>query len=574
MTDRIKSMFKNLKIVNKINMIFIPLVLLPIIIIVISINYIYYIDNINNTKANIINNSQLISNQIQSVLLNVENCANTLNLDINYILENLRYEESESIKDLKFKKNLKTQINIAMEMFDEVSSITYIDTDDTLISSDINDTSAISFEDLYEKYLQNGIYAHWLALSESGLLKRNETEFYLLKLVVNIDTQEVEGILILTLPEREISDIYQRIYQNHKIDTCIIDENHRIISAIDKDKIFDMRNVSGKDIYFSSTGKILSGEYKIEDLNWYILSEIDFKYIKAPAVKILQYMILASVIAGSLAIITARILSSAITNPILKLKTSMLSVRYENLHQYLAVESEDEVGVLSRVYNEMLHRIHFLLEQVKIEQNKKREYEFALMQAQIKPHFLYNTLDLVYVLISLDKKEEARRVTKLLADFFRGSLSVGKEIIDIREECNLISHYLEIQKYRYSDLFDYCIEIDEGIQSFLIPKLSLQPLVENSIYHGLKRGDTKGLIRIKVRDKGAAILISVIDNGVGMEESLIQRILSMKNTNTTYKSFGIYNVNQRLKLYYEDAYRMNIVSEVGEGTRINITIKK
>lgn len=574
MAGRIKSMFKNLKIVNKINMIFIPLVLLPIIIIVISINYIYYIDNVNNTEANIINNSQLISSQIQSVLLNVENCANTLKLDINYILENLRYEESESIKDLKFKKNLKTQINIAMEMFEEVSSITYIDTEDTLISSDTDDISDISFENLYLKYLQKGMYTHWLSLSESGLLKRKELEFYLLKLVVNIDTQEMEGILILTLPEREIANIYQKIYQNHKIDTYIMDENYRIISAIDKDKIFDIRNMSGEDIYFSSSDNILRGEYKIEDLNWYILSEIDFKYIKAPAEKILQYMIFASAIAGSLAIMTARILSSAITNPILKLKTGMLSVRYENLHQYLEVESEDEVGVLSRVYNEMLHRIHFLLEQVKIEQNKKREYEFALMQAQIKPHFLYNTLDLVYVLISLDKKEEARKVTKLLADFFRGSLSVGKEIIDIREECNLISNYLEIQKYRYSDIFDYCIEIDESIQSFLIPKLSLQPLAENSIYHGLKRGDTKGSIRIRVRDKGETILISILDNGVGMEEHLIQRILSTEHTNTTYKSFGIYNVNQRLKLYYEDAYRMNIISKTGESTRINITIKK
>jgi two-component system sensor histidine kinase YesM len=161
---------------------------------------------------------------------------------------------------------------------------------------------------------------------------------------------------------------------------------------------------------------------------------------------------------------------------------------------------------------------------------------------------------------------------KSLAGFYRISLSKGNDIITIKDEIRLIENYLSIQKLRYVEYLDYLIEIDEDIYSYQIPKLTLQPLVENSIYHGLKQKDDRGMLRIKGYREDETVKIEVIDDGAGMDEELITRILSKTSNFKKNSDFGLYSVNSRLKLLYGDKYGIKIESKVNVYTKVTVIL--
>ncbi len=569
-----KAGMQNFKIENKINIVFMPLVLLPIIVIIFFVYYMYYETNLSHAKRSMQNNSALVSEQILSKLSSVENCADTLNQNLNYILDILRYEASAGIRDLKFKQSAESQMGIALTMFQEVESISFISPDDECISVGTEGRVSLSYRELTDKYFAGNVYKTWLDLSEKDLPGTGDRAFYLLSTVINIENQEPVGILVLAMREEELSAIYGGIYHNHAVSMHILDADGRVISSMDKEKILQKGHYRIQPPHFYIEKDKLLLSYPIAQADWYIVSEMDLSYVRADSMEFLRYMLPVSIVLGLLVLVTAKKLSRLITKPLLELKNNMVSITYGKLDSYADIYSRDEVGVLSRVYNEMLEKIHSLLQQVEEEQNKKREYELALMQAQIKPHFLYNTLDLVYVLISLGRADEAKSTTKALAHFFRSTLSSGREIIAIEEEISILSDYLRIQKCRYPEVFEYEIQADEEVKAYLIPKLSLQPLAENAIYHGLKQQEKKGFIKILAKNDEESIYLSVQDNGIGIERELLDRILDEAKENRSYKSFGIYNVNRRFKLYYGERYKMEIRSAFPEGTQIDIWIKK
>ena len=238
------------------------------------------------------------------------------------------------------------------------------------------------------------------------------------------------------------------------------------------------------------------------------------------------------------------------------------------------VDSRDEIAVLADRFNDMAGNIQTLVVKVREDEQKMRKADLRLLQEQINPHFLYNTLDNIVWLIEGNEPDEAVEMVVTLSEFFRLVLSKGKEFITIRQEEQHISSYLQIQGKRYHDILDYHIYIDPEIYEYQIPKLTMQPLVENALYHGIKYKRSRGMIEITGTKEGENLYLTVADDGVGMDEDELKKLEKeiSRPCKETESGFGLANVNERIRMYFGSEYGMKIWSEKGSGTRITIEI--
>lgn len=268
--------------------------------------------------------------------------------------------------------------------------------------------------------------------------------------------------------------------------------------------------------------------------------------------------------------------SKSITRPIRKLCAQTSKVAKGDFTANTQVETTDEIAILTHNFNDMTQEIGLLIEDIKQNEKNLHLTEMKLLQAQINPHFLYNTLDTIVWLAEAGKNQEVVTIVTYLSDFFRTTLSKGRDFITIQEEQLHIESYMKIQKFRYLDNMDYSIDIDKEIYPYTIPKLMLQPIAENALVHGVRNKRGKGYISITGRKKGNDIIFQVTDNGRGMTpeelQQLLQSILTNNNNATDNSGFGMVNVNQRIRSYYGEEYGITCESELNAGTTVTITI--
>lgn len=258
----------------------------------------------------------------------------------------------------------------------------------------------------------------------------------------------------------------------------------------------------------------------------------------------------------------------SIIRPIRRLGEVTDQVARGNLSIRSDVKAGAEVGMLSESLNSMIDKINELLEQVKIEQIQLRKAEFELLQSQINPHFLYNTLDAIIWLAEAGEQKKVVNMVGSLSDFFRASLNQGKDIISLKEELNHVRSYLEIQQVRYQDILQYEINIPKELEQCLIPKITIQPLVENALYHGIKNKRGQGKIIISGSKDSEGAVIRVFDNGIGIKKERLNEIVRGITNKTPMKNeiYGLYNVNERIRLNFGEKYGISIESSYGEGT--------
>lgn len=220
----------------------------------------------------------------------------------------------------------------------------------------------------------------------------------------------------------------------------------------------------------------------------------------------------------------------------------------------------------------MVTRIQKLMEQVRNEEVTLRKTELRALQAQINPHFLYNTLDSIAWMCEEERSREAVEMVNALARLFRISISKGHELIPIEKELEHARSYLKIQNYRYKNQFTYSFEVDENCLSYYCNKITLQPLIENAIYHGINRMIDEGEIIVRIYERGSEVIFEVEDNGVGMTEEQCSQILHHEPGDKS--GIGIKNVNDRIRIYFGEQYGLSIESELDEGTKIIINMPK
>lgn len=268
------------------------------------------------------------------------------------------------------------------------------------------------------------------------------------------------------------------------------------------------------------------------------------------------------------------LLSRTVTRPVRRLVSSMQNFEMQaETYKYKADKANVvEFSTLSASFEHMVQMIQSLMEKVHNEEIVLRKTELKALQAQINPHFLYNTLDSIQWMCEQDNSKEAVEMVGALAKLFRISISHGNEFITISDELRHAESYLIIQSYRYKNQFTYSFDVDESLLGYMCNKITIQPFIENAIYHGLDRMVDEGEIRICVRADGKDIIITVADNGLGMTKEQCETIL--KKDRSDSKGIGVKNVNDRLKIYFGDEYGISIESELDVGTTVKIKIPK
>lgn len=285
-------------------------------------------------------------------------------------------------------------------------------------------------------------------------------------------------------------------------------------------------------------------------------------------VTVLMTLLLTIFVSGSLADYELR--------PIRRIQTYIKDMENGEFGKPLPSMRSDEIGSLAENTQEMSGKIGELLETVKTEQKRMRTAEFKALQAQINPHFLYNSLDSINWLVRKGNTEKATEMVSALTTFFRIGLSKGRDIITVREELEHVRSYLVIQKIRYENQFEYSFYVDPETENYFVPKLMLQPLVENALYHGIKLCDRKCILMIQVLSHGDRIEIEVLDNGAGMDAETLESVrkaMEHKGENRA-NSYGIVNVNDRIQILAGQEYGLRLTSEKGVGTSARIVLPK
>jgi two-component system sensor histidine kinase YesM len=371
------------------------------------------------------------------------------------------------------------------------------------------------------------------------------------------------GLLIVNLSKSMFNSVFSGSHKNGTF--MAVDSSQGALKVVYPEvKSIDLPNMSGN--LSDTVNKLrdqgyLVSEYRNQATGWTLLHLIKKKELLKQSNRIGTATTLIASSIALVALLLSVIISGTITKPLIQIKKMMVDWN-KGVREFDGKFPNDEVGTIGETFKRISSENEELAERLIHSKLKEREAELRALQAQIKPHFLYNTLDSIYWMARLQKNQEAAQMALSLSESFKLSLNKGKETISVYKELQHIEHYMTIQNIRYNNRFTYHADIDESIMSIEILKLIIQPLVENAIYHGLEPKLGEGKIEVSGRKDGEYLVFVVEDDGVGIEDMSV-----------THQGYGITNVKERIELYYGATSFFRITSEAGVGTKVEVRFK-
>ena len=399
---------------------------------------------------------------------------------------------------------------------------------------------------------------------------------------VNISTgkEKIEGVIIVNFKYDIVTKICEDLSESIDEYVYLMNSSGEIISHP-----YQLRYEEGvKPENNSELAGLSDGSYKkffLDSLKIYAIKTVgytgwrfvsvnlSYNFTKGAVKRAIVYLLILSIFMV-LILNLGEFISNRVSRPIGDLERSVRKLALGKLDTKIEVYGSAEVRSLARSVNSMEKRINVLMDAVKREQKLKLKSEMDSLQAQINPHFLYNTLDIITWMIEKDRKAEATEVVSALAKLFRISISKGKNVITVGDELEHVKNYLIIQSMRYRDSFSHEIILEAGCEGLATVKLIVQPLVENAIYHAMEFMEDEGELVVRAYRQGDDLFISVKDNGMGMTEEEKSSLLKAPVTSKRGNGIGVYNVNERIKLYFGIEYGLIINSEPDEGTEVII----
>lgn len=456
-------------------------------------------------------------------------------------------------------------------------------------------------DDSWYKEIAEGGLAKWYSLHDESFVVRTAGKKFITYSVPYVDkaTASNKGVIVVDIEEKAITSVVESgIIQNGFF--FLLDENQEVFYHTNGES-------STEDLLTEATG-IVQGELKngrinqnapktirgknsmvvyqqSSTANWTLVGVIPQKYFTDSLKNLIYMMMLMLAVIAIVAVAIASFLAKHFTNPIINMKQGMKLVEKGDLTVTILPDGTDELAELSGSFNHMVMKIRKLVDSIYDKQELLRKSEFKALQAQINPHFLYNSLDSIIWLLRMDRTNEAIVILQNLIVLFRIFLSKGHEVIPVRQEVRHLDSYLQIQSMRYSRKFTYTVDVPEEYKDFYTLKLILQPLVENSIYHGMSAEHGSIHIHVSLIMGKDTLTFRVEDTGQGMSEEQLERLresiqVQAKREEDVLASsekeggYGLQNVNERIKIYFGAQYGLSIESKQGEGTTVNVVIPK
>ena len=394
------------------------------------------------------------------------------------------------------------------------------------------------------------------------------------------NSESVDGILAIELETSNFYDLSEKTNLGESGHIVIVDEKNNLVHSSSD----DCRDATCESLDIIQE-IILGGEFvtvnnidmyanvnTLQYTRWSIATFINVESISEAKQTVIYSIILALAIAFAVTSLVTAAISARISSPINKLKDHMELFQKGDFHTKINVQGQKEIVILGDAFNLMIDEIRELMNEVLKEQKAKRKTQFIALQNQINPHFLYNTLDSIVWLSENNLNEDVEKMVIALSKFFRISISNETNLISLKEEVEHAKNYLLIQQIRYHNDFTFEFKIDQDILEYSVLKLSLQPLVENAIYHGISPNDDFRKIVVKAYKKNDFIVIDVINEGYGITQDKIAEIHDSFINKHKSKSIGMKNIYQRLKLYYGESASLVVSSVLDECTTVTISI--
>lgn len=411
-----------------------------------------------------------------------------------------------------------------------------------------------------------------LKLNGGGTFQNGSQNYVsMIRIINDLNTQKPIGVMVINISEKYIRDtLYDENASTRNI--ILLDENNYNIINADlpaNKKLLQSFNYDSKN--YSAIQNINSKQYIITELEnqygWKIISINLFNELTTGSQSYNVVLLIAIIVNGILLIVGLLFTSLIITKPIKKLIQAMKEVELGKFKEVNIKTGNDEIGELKNIYNIMIRQIKKLFIDIIEEHRTKRKAELDVLQAQIKPHFLYNSLDAISSLVLSKENDQAFEFVKALGQFYRLFLSNGNEEITIKEEIDMVRNYLTVQNIRFGGRFTIDINVDDRVLNIKIPRLTLQPLVENAINHGIRGKLGPGKITIYTMYNEDHIILSVEDDGIGMDEKTIENLKK-----SIFTGVGLRATIERLNIYFDSEDIIDIQSEKGSGTKVTITI--
>lgn len=532
----------------------------------------YYRSSSAAIEATIEQNSQNTISQtsrfIQSYIKKLETTSTSLAQEETL----LAYAEHPSQNQVAGIQNLFSTI---LKSDQDLKAVVFVTKSGQVISTDndipMKTSSDMMAEDWYKKAIHQGAVPVLIPAHQAG----SDSQWVISITQELVDNQGTNlGVIRLDIAYETLASYLNQLQLGQDGFAFIVNNQHEFVYHPQRTVYSSSSEMEAMKPYietvqgYSSDHKNYVSSETIVGTDWTVIGVSSLEKLNQVRSRILWSLLSASLLAMLICFLLVWFVLRRWIAPLKALRETMLHVgRGERTLRAKEVGAR-ELRELSQQFNAMLDQIEQLMEDVKNQEEATRQYELQALSSQINPHFLYNTLDTIVWMAEFQDSQRVVEVTKSLATYFRLALNQGKDLISLSDEINHVRQYLFIQQQRYGDKLQYSIKENDAFKDLVLPKLVLQPLVENALYHGIKEKEGVGHINLVVEEQEGSLSIVIQDDGVGFQtaENNSQALLKRGGV-------GLKNVDQRLKLYFGERYHMKIESSPQNGTRVNLCIK-